>query len=123
VTTAGTAHALRLEMPELAPDQTHVLRFERGPLGANMLEVTIDYSRESGDPEREWAWFQQSGMLRDDHQIVDGLDRNSCASEGSVSTSARLKPAASYPRLASTSSRSWASRADVPILGAHRTAP
>ncbi|HMI92831.1 MAG TPA: glycoside hydrolase family 76 protein [Polyangiales bacterium] len=259
VTSAGTAHALRLETPELAPDQTHVLHFERGPLagfadpwrfaiaiapdhadadqrtieaecadlrsraaagmvvlhgfydqasglyngdawwtGANMLEVTIDYSRETGDPrylasidhtfttvkdgsylgfrnflneyyddegwwalawikaydlthdakyldmakvifddmkagwnpahcggglywrktdntknaipnelfltvaarlhlrtpgdagsgsyrdwaEREWAWFRASGMLRDDHQIVDGIDRNSCAPGG-----------------------------------------
>jgi predicted alpha-1,6-mannanase (GH76 family) len=259
LTTEGTDHALRLQTPELAPDETHVLRFARGPLagfadpwrfaiaiapdhpqpeqrritaqcsdlrsraaagmvvlhgfydqasglynrnawwtGANMLEVTLDYTRETGDPsylasadntfvkvkdgsylgfvnflneyyddegwwalawikaydltrdakyldmakvifddmkagwnpahcggglywrktdqiknaipnelfltvaarlhlrtpgdagsgsyrdwaEREWAWFQQSGMIRDDHQIMDGLDGDSCEAEG-----------------------------------------
>jgi predicted alpha-1,6-mannanase (GH76 family) len=259
VATAVSDHALRVHTPELAPDQTHVLSFERGPLagfadpwrfaiaidpdnpsperrsfagecadlrsraaagmavlhgfydvpsglynrnhwwtGANMLEVTLDYSRETGDPsylatventfvkvkdgsylgfvnflneyyddegwwalawikaydlthdvkylnmakvifddmkagwnpahcggglywrktdqiknaipnelfltvaarlhlrtpgdagsgsyldwaQREWAWFQQSGMIRSDHQIVDGLDGESCDAEG-----------------------------------------
>jgi predicted alpha-1,6-mannanase (GH76 family) len=26
--------------------------------------------------EREWAWFQNSSMIRDDNQINDGLDKN-----------------------------------------------
>jgi predicted alpha-1,6-mannanase (GH76 family) len=36
--------------------------------------------------EREWAWFEASGMLGEDGLVVDGIDRQTCAPGGEVFT-------------------------------------